>query len=371
MNLKYVHNYINSDTATMNIYSEVGGLFGVNGGDFANEMQYLSAIGYKTINIHINSPGGSVLDGQSIAAMMRRLNNEGQTEVNTYVDYMAASIAGVIAMYGKKKYIASNGLFMMHDPSGGGNSKKDREILDKIKVTLAEQLASASNKDVSEVMNLMSKETWMDASEAIDAGFFDEKFDAMITVKNECTDLNELYAIANKLLTKKEIKMERVINLLKLSNDAGEDIIFDAVEGVQKENTDLVQKNAELEQSVIDKDHEIEELKNELAKRDNEKIESFVNKLVEEGKIKADGKENAMKAAKADFEAFKNFTSSLVVAETKSFRNVIGASASSAPQGRDAWTLRDWEKKDPKGLENMYNENPEEYQALYDRTYKK
>ena len=46
-----------------------------------------------------------------------------------------------------------------------------------------------------------------------------------------------------------------------------------------------------------------------------------------------------------------------------------GASNSALPKGREDWTHRDWEKKDPKGLAKMAMENPELKSELYSNCY--
>lgn len=50
----------------------------------------------------------------------------------------------------------------------------------------------------------------------------------------------------------------------------------------------------------------------------------------------------------------------------------LGASTSSATggDGRDSWNIRDWEKKDPKGLLSMKRDTPEDYKTLFEKTYK-
>jgi ATP-dependent protease ClpP protease subunit len=342
----------------------------VDGQAFADEMQYLSDAGYSKINVRINSPGGSVLDGQSIVSQMRLLNSGDKTQVDTYVDYMAASIAGVIAMYGKKKYIVKNGLFMMHNASGGDGSEKSMEIITLITKTLAEQLAEASGKNVEDVLALMQKETWMDAEDAVNNGFFDGTIGSIVNIKNESNNIHKLYELSNNLLTKKKINMTKVAELLKLSNDASEEIIFEGVQKIQTENNALTQDKAELEQRVIDLEHELELAKNELDSKKDEEIVLFVNKLVNEGKIKEEGKEDALSLARSNFEAYKNFANSIVVGSV-GFRHIIDKADNKGTDERAEWTLRDWEKKDPKGLQAMYKNDIEKYNELFNKTYKK
>src|SRR5690606_36202342 len=55
----------------------------------------LDALGdIKTLNVYINSPGGSVFQGQAIYIILKRQ----KVRVNVHIDGLAASIASVVAM---------------------------------------------------------------------------------------------------------------------------------------------------------------------------------------------------------------------------------------------------------------------------------
>jgi ATP-dependent protease ClpP protease subunit len=364
MNLKYVHNYLGSDTATMRIYNEIGGLFGVNGSDFCNEMMYLTSIGVKNINIRINSVGGSVVEGQSIMACMRELNNSGYN-VNTYVDYMAASIAGVIAMYGKKRFIVSNGLFMMHDPSGGGNDAKSKEVLDLIKDTLAEQLANSSGKTIDDIKAMMSTETWMDANTAIKNGFFDEVFDSIVRVENvDTNNYVKAFEISNKLLLKTEKKMDKIVNRLSLSNEATQEEVILIIDELEGEKKALDEKKAVLESQVEDLKNKVAELEKSLTEKAESEALVLIENAIKEGKIKAEAKDIIFQNAKKDFAAVKNMLDAIPVVGANLFRNIVDKKATQG-EDRSSWTFDDWRKKDGAGLIEMSKDDKEKYNNLF------
>lgn len=85
---------------------------GHNARDIANILNSLTKV--PTINVRINSPGGSVFDGMAIYNALTRHPGT----VNTYVDGIAASIASVIMLAGKTISIADNAMVMIHNPSG-------------------------------------------------------------------------------------------------------------------------------------------------------------------------------------------------------------------------------------------------------------
>src|SRR5699024_3378016 len=63
----------------------------------------------KTINLHINSPGGSVFEGIAIHNMLKMH----KAKVNVYVDGLAASIASVIAMSGDTIFLSENSVLLI------------------------------------------------------------------------------------------------------------------------------------------------------------------------------------------------------------------------------------------------------------------
>ena len=90
--------------ATMLCYKHIGydeslG-YGIDGNNFANEVLWLNQYSEcKSIEVRINSIGGSVSEGLSICSAI--LNSE--KPVTTIIDGMAYSMAGVIAMCGTKR----------------------------------------------------------------------------------------------------------------------------------------------------------------------------------------------------------------------------------------------------------------------------
>lgn len=158
------------------IYDEIGG-FGITAKDFISQMRSVKA---KNITVRVNSGGGSVFDGLAIYNYLKGLKN-----VTIQVDGIAASIASVIAMAGKRVCMAANGFVMIHNPSAGcmGESKDMREtadVLDKIAASLAQTYAAKTGKSVEECAAWMRDETWFSAEDAKKAGLVDEVCNAMV-----------------------------------------------------------------------------------------------------------------------------------------------------------------------------------------------
>lgn len=135
----------------------------------------------KTINLHINSPGGSVFEGIAIYNMLK--NNPAQ--INVYVDALAASIASVIAMSGDNIFMPSNSMLMIHNPwtvaMGNANDlRKQADDLDRIgELSVTTYLDKAGGKLNADTLHkLMDDETWLTAQEAVDYGLATEVIDA-------------------------------------------------------------------------------------------------------------------------------------------------------------------------------------------------
>lgn len=156
------------------LYDQVGeGFFGgMSAKTFVQELNKLGQV--DTVNLHINSPGGSVFDGVAIYNALK--NHPARIEVD--VDSVAASIASVIAMAGDEIRIAANSMMMIHDPYGMsmGNAddmRKTADLLDQIKGVIVSTYAKRTGETESSIAKLMHDETWMSADDALRLGFVD------------------------------------------------------------------------------------------------------------------------------------------------------------------------------------------------------
>jgi ATP-dependent Clp endopeptidase proteolytic subunit ClpP len=158
------------------IYEQIGEDWWTGGGVTAKQFcMDMAELDVDTIALHINSPGGLVFEGQAI---YNAIKNHPAT-VTSYIDGVAASIASVIALAADTVVMASNALFMIHQPFGGvsGRSatiRKYADTLDKVSDTIVGVYQSKTGKEPSEIIAAMDAETWFTADEAIAFGFADE-----------------------------------------------------------------------------------------------------------------------------------------------------------------------------------------------------
>ncbi len=166
--------------ATVLIFDEIGGSFGVSAKKFAAE---LGAIDAREIHVRINSPGGSVFDAIAIhSALLHH-----PARVRTYVDGLAASAASVVAMAADPfdEVSDTGGIVMMpgsqmmiHDASmlEDGDAAAHAKVvtfLHRQSDNVAGMYRSHGGGEIAEWRALMLEETWMFDQEAVDMGLAD------------------------------------------------------------------------------------------------------------------------------------------------------------------------------------------------------
>lgn len=353
MNLKYVKNLTDKE-ATMLIYREIGAGYGIDGASFAEELNYLQNR-VPLINVRINSPGGSVFDGFSIFSAMR----ESKATVNTYNDYLAASMGGIIFQAGKTRYAADNSLTMLHNPHGGGETSKDIEILGKIKNSLIDVFVARTGKDAAFISDLMDRESWVEAravngvSPVIEMGLADKIFKSSIPVDStpQVFNAKRLYSISNNIINKKEMENE------KLEKELAE--IKASLDSIKKDNDSLKSENDALKKEIEEKNNVLKEVSDKAA------VE-LVENAIKDGKIKAELKDKFIENAKKSFDVVKDAIDSIAPATASRFSNFAGSKEKKEGDEKDSWTYKDWENKAPKELTEMYKNDRKKYDELLD-----
>lgn len=174
-----------------------------------------------TINVHINSGGGSVYGGIAIHNLLKNH----KAKVVVYVDGMAASIASVIAMAGDEIHIPKNAQMMIHKPlcyvSGNADDmRKQADVLDGCqKLILNTYMLHAKEGVTSDTINqLIDKETWLSGEECLQ--YFDIKVEeeniAVAAVESSFFDKyqNLPKQFAKQEEPKQEIDMDKLVDKL-------------------------------------------------------------------------------------------------------------------------------------------------------------
>lgn len=173
---------------------------------FQKDLKELGEV--SQINLHINSPGGSVFEGIAIGNMLR----QHKARVVAHVDALAASIASVIVASCDEVIMPENSMLMIHNPwtISMGNAKelrKQADDLDKIaESSVVTYLAKAGAKLTEEkIKQIMDEETWMSAQEAYSYGLCDVVESANQVAASISQKLFETYQrVPEKLLDSKQ-----------------------------------------------------------------------------------------------------------------------------------------------------------------------
>ena len=177
--------------------------------------------GDRTLNIFINSSGGSVMLMNTIIGLINMAKLKG-IKVYTYVFGIAASAASVIAMAGTKVLMSPMSSLMIHNPMAsafGDTVEMERAIsmLSEIKESIINAYQLKTGLSRAKISHMMDEETWMNARKAVELGFADDILYTDSETEHEVTNsyifsrAKVINSLVNKLSKKepeKEIKEE-------------------------------------------------------------------------------------------------------------------------------------------------------------------
>lgn len=140
------------------------------------QLLYLDSINTDTINLYINSPGGSITAGMAIYDTMNFI----KSDVSTICIGMAASMAAFLLSSGKKgkRFCLPNSEVMIHQPLGGAQGQATEikiaaERILKLKDKLNTILAKNTGKSLKQIERDTERDNFMDCNEAFEYGIID------------------------------------------------------------------------------------------------------------------------------------------------------------------------------------------------------
>lgn len=240
--------------------------------DFKNKLSEMED--NSTLDVYVNSPGGSVFTTQGIVAALRRAKDRG-ISVNAYIDGIGASCASWLPMVADNIYVYPQSIMMIHKPMSiaFGNSdqmKKEIDVLDKIENDVIIPLYMEKAKEgVTEefLREKMSEETWFTANEI--SNLFN------VTMLSEerkiacCADKNVLNRYSN--VPKELLNQSEVVDMKNT------EIVQDTVEVQPDTNksTEVIENSV----GIDERDVKIEELENTIKalKEEKSSIEAKLN----------------------------------------------------------------------------------------------
>lgn len=149
------------------------------------QLLYLSSVDERDINMYINSPGGSVVDGLGLVDTMNYIN----CDISTTCIGMAASMGSVLLSNGAKgkRFVLPHSRVMIHQVSSSqSGTLADLEIeleqTRRCKNDVYKILADNTGRSFEEMENLCDRNNWFIGQEAVDLGIVDK---VLITTKKE------------------------------------------------------------------------------------------------------------------------------------------------------------------------------------------
>ena len=140
------------------------------------QLLYLSSTDdSRSIDLYINSPGGSVYSGYSIYDTMHLV----KPDVKTIVCGMAASMAYILTIAGKERSALLHSRLMQHQPLGGiSGQASDIEITAKqillVKDEFNEIISVKTGQPIEKVKEDTDRDYWLTAKEAKEYGATDK-----------------------------------------------------------------------------------------------------------------------------------------------------------------------------------------------------
>ena len=274
---------------------------------FINQLHALENDGVTSFTVRINSYGGDVFQGMTI------YNALAEREATVIIEGIAASIASVIALAGKRVEMQKNGFLMIHNPAtlafGDQNDMEAaREQLDRVKQTIMDIYTAKTGQSAADISAMMDRETWLTADAALEAGFVD----AVIEPPKRETIFNHITQFLNKGKGEQMHKIFAMLSRLSgkaITNEAEAESALQALESdslnrkgeletARARVEELEQENGQLRETV-------ESYENAEADRLKEEAEAVVNAAIDSGAILEDEREVWMNQLTSDFAGAK------------------------------------------------------------------
>lgn len=350
--------------------------YDVSAGDFTRELRTLEQT-HDKINVRINSAGGSVFEG---IAIYNAIKNS-KAEVNTYIDGLAASMASIIAMAGKKVYMSKVAQLMTHKPSAGsfGNSddlRNNADLLDSLERTMAGIYASKTGKPAAECSTkfLNGTDNWFTAEQALAEGLVDEiyedagiempKKEAAATIKN----MQQGYALQLVAKLKQITKTDKMDFNFSAEAKAALGITAEVTDVtiINKAITDLKAKADTADAAVVAKETAEQALADYKKQHEAAELKAVLDTAVSEKKMTVKMRNEFEQQFTGNLAGLKAIVATLTPYESK----VPGPGVTGATD--TAALVAEWDKLDKNnGLDKVKAENFDHYKALFEAKFNK
>ena len=342
------------------LYGDVGDGQKVDSGRVVAELLALETQ-YDKIDVRINSCGGDVFSGMAIYTALRN----SKADITIYIDGVAASIAGIIALCGKPLYMSPYAKLMLHSVSGGawGNASGLREMaaqMEALQNDLAAMIAGRCGMTKEDVLTTYfdEKDHWISAKEALTLKLIDGIYE-MAEEPVPTQSPEELYTYFNNRLHKQPLNINNEMGLLdsikkvpSFANMASEDDVLAHIRELENKAT----KVESLEKTV-------NSYKEKLQSLEDKEVAAFIDKAIAEKRITDAQKESFTALMKSDRENTEKLINSMKPQPERRITNVYNDNGGASPASLASKT---WDELDKAGqLANLRNADFNTFKAKY------
>ncbi|MCF8219659.1 MAG: ATP-dependent Clp protease proteolytic subunit [Bacteroidales bacterium] len=252
---------------------------------------------YNRINIHINSPGGSIVEGLAVYNTIQSLRQEGK-EIHTYNDGLVASMASIIFFSGIT-HMPKTALMMLHRAStiAIGNANDFQEMigmLEKFEETLVAAIDDRIEMGAEAIKEkyFNGEDHYLTGEEAAEMGFVDhtETYKAKTPASPNNIMNSDFRTILNIYEEKKTLSWDTVKDMFNFGKSTNTDnknsntmekfksaamlIALFAIDAFNLNENGKAELSPDelmtIDNSLQEKDAEIERLKNETQEKDQQ-----------------------------------------------------------------------------------------------------
>lgn len=354
-------------TVAVLLYGYIGREEKADADRVVSELMSLSST-YRNIDVRINSLGGEVFSGMAIFNALKNST----ANVNIYVDGVAASMAGIIALCGRPLHMSRYSRLMLHQVTGGvhGTSEEIRayaDVVEQLTDTLVTMVADRSGLEAEEVRSrwFSGGDHWMTAQEVLDLGLAESIYD----MKDGASPAADATAEAIYEFTNRQ-------NSLPLT-----DTNMAILDELKKKSSF---QNATTEEQVLAK---INELENDAAKvpalqakvtaLENEKKEAmkaartaYLDQAVADGRIQAAQKQHFLALMEHDEAGVKAVIDSMPKNSGR-ISSFIGSGKTASTSARQELEAMTWDQIDKEErLAELKNNYPDLYELKFNEQFK-
>lgn len=335
MEYKVFRNRIPGEDGTVCVllYGYVGEGEDVDAGRVVAELGELQRQ-FNKIDVRINSMGGEVFAGLAIANALRTCT----AQVNIYVDGVAASIAGVIALCGKPLHMSNFSRIMLHRVSGGAYGtaeelRKSAELIEGLESTLCEVIAGKCkmNPEAVRAKYFDGGEHWITAREAQQMGLADSLYDMQgAETAPQTPTAQQIYEFTNRLQMQRNNEEDMLIDELK--KRPGFASVQDEAQALSQV---AVLENQAAKVPALE--NRITELTDEVSRMRSAANEALLNDAVSSGRITQQQRELYAKLLESDYENTRALIESLPARSRRIEDYINNAAGSGEDLAKMSW----------------------------------